>query len=52
MAKANGEVHTELPYAFTCTAGYINYVYDVFIPARHHQKASDYLKNKSKKTQF
>jgi len=49
MAKANGEVHTELPYAFTCTAGYINYV---FIPARHHQKASDYRKNKSKKTQF
>ena len=44
MAKANAEVDSELPYALTFTTGYINYVYCVSIPARHHQKASDYWK--------
>lgn len=48
MVMANAEVHTELPYASTFTAGWIDDVYDVFIPARQHQKAPDYWKKYNK----
>jgi beta-galactosidase len=48
MDTANKIVHRELPFKDVFSTGWIDYAFDVFNPARQHQKAPDYWKKYNK----
>jgi len=45
MDNAQRIAHEEYPGDQCCTCGWLDYAYDVFIPARQHGRAPDYWKN-------
>ncbi len=48
MQQAHAIVHEELPYEHVYSAGWVDEAFDVFLPARQHGKAPNYLKKYSK----
>lgn len=48
MKRANQIVHEELPFENVYSSGWIDYAYDIFIPARQHADPSAYWNNYEK----